>query len=60
MRKRTFEDRKFSQGDANSDAYKANWERMFGTDTERNAASDLGVTDGETSDSGESSAQVSK
>lgn len=30
MRKRTFEDRKFSAGDANSQAYRDNWDATFG------------------------------
>lgn len=29
MRKRTFQDRKFSQGDSNSDAYRDNWDATF-------------------------------
>jgi len=29
MRKRTFLDKKFSQGDSNSDAYRANWDATF-------------------------------
>jgi hypothetical protein len=30
MRKRTYEDRSFSQGDSNSKLYRENWERIFG------------------------------
>lgn len=30
MRKRTFLDTKFSQGDANSQAYRDNWDAIFG------------------------------
>ena len=33
MRKRTFQDRKFGQGDSNSEAFRANWEQTFGTRT---------------------------
>lgn len=33
MRKRTFMDRKFSAGDANSNAYRDSWDRMFGNDS---------------------------
>ena len=29
-RKRTFEDRKFSVNDANSQAYRDNWDKVFG------------------------------
>jgi len=37
MRKRTFQDKKFSAGDANSQAYVDNWEATFG-DKARDAA----------------------
>lgn len=30
MRKRTFLDKKFSQGNSNSQAFRDSWERMFG------------------------------
>ena len=30
MRKRTFLDKKFSQGDSNSEAFRANWDATFG------------------------------
>lgn len=33
-RKRTFQDRKFSQGDSNSNAYRDSWDRMFGQGTD--------------------------
>lgn len=34
MRKRTYLDPKFSAGDSNSDAYRDNWDRIFGEKTE--------------------------
>jgi hypothetical protein len=37
MRKRTFQDKKFSAGDANSQAFVDNWEATFGDKT-RDAA----------------------
>lgn len=40
MRKRTFMDRKFSAGDANSDAYRDSWDRMFGTPQDSQKTSD--------------------
>lgn len=51
-RKRTFEDRKFSAGDANSDAFRANWDATFGNRTEPTESSDLPYKAGSTGTTG--------